>query len=426
MLAYFLAILMAITSLILFLNAFISPKTHRRDDFLWSGLGLFYALTLWLCAGRFTGAVLLGQIAVVALTIAFVWENRKLRKVITAESESNELLAGFSLLSVVGQSLAKISQKEKAAPTTTPEAVVAEEKSEAIESKEEESTLTPTEKEAEKAEETTTSETESALPQTEEVDKTPTAEEEISETPAVKEEITTESEKQEEEEFLGSSLVTPSETKATKTNIFSRIFGIFRKSEPEKQEIKPSEKETEVPNQILDKDKTDTLEGDAIAEESDISENIELQTTTTEVEEAKENIELSETPEENVEEEPESELTSSAETIEDVSVSEEEVEVEEENDTSTVAEELETTTEDETISETTSETQVETQTSEDTLEEAQPTVIPEEKEEITINESSSETTAEDVPEDDIIESLSDLFPNQDESPEKETKNNQSD
>ena len=459
MLAYFLAILIAITSLILFLNAFISPKTHRQDDFLWSGLGLFYALILWLCAGIFTGAVLLGQIAVVAMTIAFVWENHKLRKVITAESESNEALAGFSLLSFVGQSLAQISQKEKTAPTTTPEAVVAEEKSEAIESKEKESTLTPTEEEAEteeivgeeQPEEITTSETESALPSKEEADKTPTEEEEISESPVIKEEITTETEKQEEEsqeeeEFLGSSLVTPSESKAKKTNIFSRILGIFRKSEPEKQEIKPSEKETEVKNQILDEDKTDTLEGDAVAEVSDVSENIEQQTTTTEVEETIENVELSETSEENLEEkeEAESEVSSSVEAIEDVSVTQEEVPVEEENDILTVTEEAEITTEDETISETTTETneieveekdknvletteaKIETQISEETLEEAQVSVIEEEKEEMTTNESSSETTAEDVPEDDIIESLSDLFPNQDESAEKETKNNQSD
>lgn len=122
MLAYFLATVMAIISLILYLNAFISPKIHRQDDFLWSGLGLFYALTLWVCAGRITGAVLLGQLAIIAVAIAFMWENRQLRKNITADSESNEVLEGVSLLSLITVSLGKLSQLTQKKPSVSSKA----------------------------------------------------------------------------------------------------------------------------------------------------------------------------------------------------------------------------------------------------------------------------------------------------------------
>ena len=117
MLASFLAILMVGISLILFLNAFIRPKTHRRDDFLWSALGLFYGLTLWLCAGRFTGAVLLGQTAGVFITVAFLWENRQLRKAIIEVSESDDVLEGFSVLNFVADSVDKLSAGKKAVPS---------------------------------------------------------------------------------------------------------------------------------------------------------------------------------------------------------------------------------------------------------------------------------------------------------------------
>lgn len=120
MLAYFLAILVAIISLVLYLNAFIRPKIHRKDDFLWSGLGLFYALVLWICAGRITGAILLGQVAGVAVFIAFIWENIRLRAIITAQAESNQVLEGFSVLSFIAQSLIGLSQLGRKKIVSTP------------------------------------------------------------------------------------------------------------------------------------------------------------------------------------------------------------------------------------------------------------------------------------------------------------------
>ena len=63
--------------------AFFFPEVHRKSDFAWSGVGLFYALILWVCAGRITGAVLLGQIASVALLGWFAWQTLTLRRELT-------------------------------------------------------------------------------------------------------------------------------------------------------------------------------------------------------------------------------------------------------------------------------------------------------------------------------------------------------
>ncbi|WP_088893141.1 Ycf66 family protein [Leptolyngbya ohadii] len=86
MLAYILAIAVALASLGLYLAAFLLPEVHRKYDLLWSGVGLFYALVLWVCAGRITGGVLLGQIASVSLIGWFGWQTLQLR---FAEGESS-------------------------------------------------------------------------------------------------------------------------------------------------------------------------------------------------------------------------------------------------------------------------------------------------------------------------------------------------
>lgn len=114
MLSYFLAIAIATISVGLYLTAFLSPKIHRQDDFLWSGLGLFYALILWLCAGRITGALLLGQLAVTSMIVAFIWETRQLRKLVT-EQENSLKLEGISILDLILSLLSKlpiITQKQ--------------------------------------------------------------------------------------------------------------------------------------------------------------------------------------------------------------------------------------------------------------------------------------------------------------------------
>jgi hypothetical protein len=86
MLAYVLAIAIAVGSLAFYLIAFFLPEVHRRQDFIWSGVGLFYALVLWFCAGRMTGAVLLGQIASGALVLWLGWQTLSLRWALTPPS----------------------------------------------------------------------------------------------------------------------------------------------------------------------------------------------------------------------------------------------------------------------------------------------------------------------------------------------------
>lgn len=83
MLAYLLALMVAVGSLVFYLAAFFLPEIHRRQDFIWSGVGLFYALVLWSCAGRITGAVLLGQMASVALLGGLAWQTLALRRAMT-------------------------------------------------------------------------------------------------------------------------------------------------------------------------------------------------------------------------------------------------------------------------------------------------------------------------------------------------------
>jgi hypothetical protein len=65
---------------VLFLTAFLMSGIHRKDDFLWGAVGLFYALVLWYCARNITGAVLLGQAAATVLLVSYSWQTIKLRQ----------------------------------------------------------------------------------------------------------------------------------------------------------------------------------------------------------------------------------------------------------------------------------------------------------------------------------------------------------
>lgn len=87
MLAYFLAIAVGLGSFVLFMAAFFFPEVYRKGDFIWSGVGFFYALVLWFCAGRFTGAILLGQSASVALIGWLGWQTLRLRRDVTPQPQ---------------------------------------------------------------------------------------------------------------------------------------------------------------------------------------------------------------------------------------------------------------------------------------------------------------------------------------------------
>lgn len=91
MLAYVLALVIGIGSLGIYIAAFFFPEVHRKQDFFWSGVGLLYALVLWVCAGRITGGVLLGQMASVALLGWFGWQTLTLRRAIALPDEQTPL-----------------------------------------------------------------------------------------------------------------------------------------------------------------------------------------------------------------------------------------------------------------------------------------------------------------------------------------------
>ncbi len=91
MLAYILALVIGLGSLALYMAAFFFPEVHRKNDFIWSGVGLFYAWVLWVCAGRITGGVLLGQTAGVALLGWFAWQTLTLRRAIASPDQQTPI-----------------------------------------------------------------------------------------------------------------------------------------------------------------------------------------------------------------------------------------------------------------------------------------------------------------------------------------------
>ncbi len=74
MLTYLLAFAIALASSGLYAMSFFLPAFKRERDLIWSGVGLFYALVLWICAGQVRGGLLLGQMASVALLGWLGWQ----------------------------------------------------------------------------------------------------------------------------------------------------------------------------------------------------------------------------------------------------------------------------------------------------------------------------------------------------------------
>lgn len=102
MLAYVLAFLVGSGSLALYMAAFFFPEVHRKNDFIWSGVGLFYALVLWVCAGRITGGVLLGQMAGVTLLGWLGWQTFLLRRQVAPLEQQTPLPTGEDLRAALG------------------------------------------------------------------------------------------------------------------------------------------------------------------------------------------------------------------------------------------------------------------------------------------------------------------------------------
>ncbi|WP_017304043.1 Ycf66 family protein [Spirulina subsalsa] len=129
MLANILAAIVGLGSFIFYMAAFFFPEVHRKNDFIWSGVGLFYALVLWLCAGRITGGVLLGQTASVALLVWLGGQTLILRRQKTPSAQQTEVspelkekVEGFSIQGLLSPLTNFFKKSPKAGSTDEPAA----------------------------------------------------------------------------------------------------------------------------------------------------------------------------------------------------------------------------------------------------------------------------------------------------------------
>ncbi len=117
MLTYILAVLVGTGSVGLYVAAFFFPEIHRKHDFIWSGVGLFYALSLWIYARQTTGGILVGQTASVALLGWFVWQTLQLRRQLVPIDRQTPIPTTTELKQQLGL---KQSGIKSAKPTTKP------------------------------------------------------------------------------------------------------------------------------------------------------------------------------------------------------------------------------------------------------------------------------------------------------------------
>lgn len=102
MLAYILAVLVGTGSVGLYISAFFFPEIHRKQDFIWSGVGFFYALVLWIYARQETGGILLGQTTSVALLGWLAWQTLTLRRQLVPVSQQTPIPSTTKLKEKLG------------------------------------------------------------------------------------------------------------------------------------------------------------------------------------------------------------------------------------------------------------------------------------------------------------------------------------
>jgi cell division protein FtsL len=115
MLAYVLALAIGLGSIAIYLAAFFFPEIHRKNDFIWSGVGLFYALVLWVFAQRITGGLLLGHVASVALLYWFGWQTLSLRQQLTPKVQQTQIPSAEEVKTNLQQQVTKLSLQERLA-----------------------------------------------------------------------------------------------------------------------------------------------------------------------------------------------------------------------------------------------------------------------------------------------------------------------
>ncbi|NJR15764.1 MAG: hypothetical protein HC785_08635 [Calothrix sp. CSU_2_0] len=113
MLAYILALAVFIGSVAIYMAAFFFPEVHRKNDFIWSGVGLFYALVIWIFARRISGGLLLGHIASVTLLYWFGWQTFILRRQVTPSVLQTSVPSAEEVKATVEQQVNKISLPQR-------------------------------------------------------------------------------------------------------------------------------------------------------------------------------------------------------------------------------------------------------------------------------------------------------------------------
>jgi hypothetical protein len=115
MLAYILAFVVGLGSLVIYIAAFFFPEIHRKNDFIWSGVGLFYALVLWIFAPRISGGLLLGHVASVALLVWFGWQTLSLRRQLTPQVEQTPVPSSETVKTGIQEQINQFSVQDKLA-----------------------------------------------------------------------------------------------------------------------------------------------------------------------------------------------------------------------------------------------------------------------------------------------------------------------
>ncbi|WP_375473388.1 Ycf66 family protein [uncultured Nostoc sp.] len=113
MLAFVLALVVGLGSLAIYIAAFFFPEIHRKNDFIWSGVGLFYALVLWVFAPRITGGLLLGHVASVALLVWFGWQTLSLRRQLTPQAQQIQVPSAETVKTGIQEQVNKLSLQER-------------------------------------------------------------------------------------------------------------------------------------------------------------------------------------------------------------------------------------------------------------------------------------------------------------------------
>lgn len=109
--ANLLALVVIVGSLALYLEALALTPVQRPNDLIWSGVGLFYGLVLWIEGDRLQGGLLAGQVASVALLVWLGTQVWRLRQV-----EAGQRVAFLDLIRAVAKLAQQLQAPRPAGP----------------------------------------------------------------------------------------------------------------------------------------------------------------------------------------------------------------------------------------------------------------------------------------------------------------------